>query len=421
MRRNRERGAVLVLFTLASIVLVGFLGLAVDVGMLYLQKQKVQSAADAGALGAAQAMRRGQTDSITTLARAESARNGFTNGTGGVTVTVNNPPLGGQKTGNSAYTEVVVTQPLNTYFLRILGQNTASVSARAVATVGAATGCIYAMSSSAEGAVRVDGRLVTDCGIISNSNSSKSLEFAGGTLSAAYYTVVGNYTGNVSPTPTTRAATTPDPLASMTAPPFPADNYYSTSVSGTATLNPGVYHGGISITTYANVTFNPGVYVMNGGSLSAAGKNNLNGTGVTFYFTANQTVPVSRPAGFLLSKTTSPGTVLINGGTATEGITNFSAPTSGPTEGKLFIQDRTRPSSAPFDIQGSNQTNIEGVIYFPGSDILYQNSTENQAHYTIIVGKTLRLDGGGANLRVKNDYSVLASGAPIKAQVVISE
>ncbi len=87
----------------------------------------------------------------------------------------------------------------------------------------------------------------------------------------------------------------------------------------------------------------------------------------------------------------------------------------------MFIQDRTQPSGTPFDIQGSNQTNIEGVIYFPGSDLLYQNSTENQAHYTIIVGKTLRLDGGGANLRVKNDYSVLASGAPIKAQVVISE
>ena len=50
MRRTRERGAVLILFTLAAVVLVGFLGLAIDVGMLYLQKQKVQSAADAGAL-----------------------------------------------------------------------------------------------------------------------------------------------------------------------------------------------------------------------------------------------------------------------------------------------------------------------------------------------------------------------------------
>lgn len=421
MRRRRERGAVLILFTLAAVVLVGFLGLAVDVGMLYLQKQKVQSAADAGALGAAQAMRRGQTGSITTLARAESARNGFTNDVGGVVVSVNNPPLGGQKAGNSAYTEVVVTQPLNTYFLRILGQTTATVSARAVATVGGATGCIYAMSSSAEGAVRIDGRLVTDCGIISNSNSSKSLEFAGGTLSAAYYRVVGNYIGNVSPTPTIHAAATPDPLLTMTAPPFPSTHFYSTSVSGTATLNPGIYHGGISISQYANVTFNPGVYVMNGGNLFASGKNTLNGTGVTFYFTANQTVPVSRPPGFLLSKTTTPGTVLINGGTATEGVTNFSAPTSGPAEGKLFIQDRTQPANSPFDIQGSNQTDIEGIIYFPGTDILYQNSTENQAHYTIIVGKTLRLDGGGANLRVKNDYSVLASGAPIKTQVVISE
>ena len=50
-----ERGSILVLGALAATVLIGFVGLATDVAMLYAQRQALQNAADAAALGAAAA------------------------------------------------------------------------------------------------------------------------------------------------------------------------------------------------------------------------------------------------------------------------------------------------------------------------------------------------------------------------------
>lgn len=51
--RHDENGQVLVLTAFCMLVLLGFLALAVDVGMLYRQKRLVQTAGDAGALAAA--------------------------------------------------------------------------------------------------------------------------------------------------------------------------------------------------------------------------------------------------------------------------------------------------------------------------------------------------------------------------------
>jgi Flp pilus assembly protein TadG len=52
-RRRRERGAILVWFALGFLVIVGFIGIAVDVGRMYLVRTEGQTYVDAGALAAA--------------------------------------------------------------------------------------------------------------------------------------------------------------------------------------------------------------------------------------------------------------------------------------------------------------------------------------------------------------------------------
>lgn len=52
-RRNGERGAVAVLTALSMVVLLGFVALAVDVGLLYAERAELQSGADAAALAIA--------------------------------------------------------------------------------------------------------------------------------------------------------------------------------------------------------------------------------------------------------------------------------------------------------------------------------------------------------------------------------
>lgn len=49
-----ERGQILVLFAFAFPILLGFVGLVVDVGMIYLEKERLQNKVDAAALGGAQ-------------------------------------------------------------------------------------------------------------------------------------------------------------------------------------------------------------------------------------------------------------------------------------------------------------------------------------------------------------------------------
>ncbi|WP_256840687.1 pilus assembly protein TadG-related protein [Ornithinimicrobium cryptoxanthini] len=53
-RAGGERGAVAIIFALLLVALIGFIGLAVDLGAMYAKRQELQVAADAAALAAAQ-------------------------------------------------------------------------------------------------------------------------------------------------------------------------------------------------------------------------------------------------------------------------------------------------------------------------------------------------------------------------------
>jgi Flp pilus assembly protein TadG len=66
--RRRQGGAVLVLVALAMIALIGFVGLALDLGKLYVTKSELQNSADACALAAARDL-----DGITPLSVSEAA------------------------------------------------------------------------------------------------------------------------------------------------------------------------------------------------------------------------------------------------------------------------------------------------------------------------------------------------------------
>ena len=51
--RRKERGAVAIMVALALVALIGFVGLALDLGKLYVVKSELQNSADSCALAAA--------------------------------------------------------------------------------------------------------------------------------------------------------------------------------------------------------------------------------------------------------------------------------------------------------------------------------------------------------------------------------
>lgn len=118
---NEQRGAVLALLALLMPALLGVLALVVDNGSLYALRRKMQSAADAAVITAAQEVRRKNAD-YKTAAVKDAERNGFTP-SATVTVDVNNPPKYGNFAGNTNYVEVQITQQAPLFFMRALNKS----------------------------------------------------------------------------------------------------------------------------------------------------------------------------------------------------------------------------------------------------------------------------------------------------------
>lgn len=416
-----ERGQILIITPIVLLTLVAFMGLAFDIGYLFFQKRKMQAATDAAVVGALQELLHGaSTVSAQLAAKRDAGLNGFVDGVDSVVTTLNNPPLSGPHTGDANYVEAVVSQPQPTFFMRVLNFSSVPITTRAQGRMGPGSDCVFLIDPAAQDQLLVDGTFTSSCGVMASSTSYNALHVNSGSATASSFSTAGNYVGTFNPTPSTGVPPAPDPLAYLAPPTFPPNNFYGTVVTNSTPLNPGVYHGGILVKAGVHAYFNPGVYVLNGGvGLYGQGGPNtfLEGTGVTFYFTANQPVP-NPPNGFNAAVTTTPAVFLMDG----QGGASLVAPTSGPMAGILFFQDRNPANQGtPFDIQGTNTSKFEGTLYIPGADLRYQNNTTNTAAYTIIVAKTLRLNGGSANLAVQSDYSSLANGSPLKTVPVLTQ
>jgi hypothetical protein len=400
-------GQVMVLICVAIITIMGLIGLVIDVGSMQAQKQAMQTAADSAALAAAQEFNYG--DSVA-AGQTDAASNGFTNGTNGVTVTINNPPKNGPNTGVSGYLEAIVSEPMSTYFLRPLGITSVTVSARAVASTGNGPNCIYILDPSASGAMTINGNvsLQMSCGLLVDSSSSSGMIVNGNVgISASTIGVVGGYlsNGNVTITPAVKKGivAASDPLAYVPAPSYGACNYNSFSLNGNNgtqsspyQMHSGVYCGGMSFNGNSYLHFNTGTYVIAGGGVTVNGNATMTGTGVTFYNTSGS----SGYKGIILN-----GNVTMN----------LSAPTSGSLEGMLFFQDRSvSGTSAGSTINGNSGSTIDGALYFPTTTLTY-NGNSSSSGYSIIVADKWIANG---NSSLGNNYTSLANGSPIKGPVL---
>src|SRR5580700_7666627 len=107
--RSKERGSITFIAAISMVALVGFTGMAVDVGYLQWTQVRIQDATDAAAQAALIELENGNTDWVTAGQNA-AAMNGFVNGANGVTVTVNNPPTQGTMKGQTNALEAIITQ-----------------------------------------------------------------------------------------------------------------------------------------------------------------------------------------------------------------------------------------------------------------------------------------------------------------------
>ncbi|MGE0529391.1 MAG: TadE/TadG family type IV pilus assembly protein, partial [Bdellovibrionales bacterium] len=112
-------GKVLILFALLLPVLLGMLGLVLDLGIILTQYRQAHNAADVVAMATALAKLRGASDSSAeNLAQTLFAQ---LDGMGDATLTICLPPTAGSYAGKSGYVEAIVSKPVSTWFIQVLG------------------------------------------------------------------------------------------------------------------------------------------------------------------------------------------------------------------------------------------------------------------------------------------------------------
>lgn len=390
-KQQRESGQALVAAVFGLVVLLGAAGLAIDVGYLRYQRRLQQSAADSAALAGAAESAAGN---ATSAAQADSSLNGFTNGVNNVTVAVNPAFAFGTNTG--VQVQVSAVQP--TFFMRIFGVNTATVSTVAVALFSSTKNCVYALNGF--GTALNNGATVAapGCGIVVNSNLLNT-----GSITANSVSVHGTASGSAtSPAAVTGTVEAGDPLYRLT-PPAGGTGCTAATYNGPTgaapPLNPRPLRQGrycsIVVTGNVNLTLNPGTYTITTGGVSLNGKGTVTGTGVTIYLTGNA------------------GSVAINTAPTANETLQLRAPTTSALAGILFYQDPGNTQTANIDGKGTSR--LQGALYFPGATLNLSN-TGTLAAYTLAVAKTLSL-GGTVNLG--SNFSSLPGGSPIKNAVLV--
>jgi Flp pilus assembly protein TadG len=396
-------------------MLLGFAGAAIDVAYWLNAARGLQSAADQAAYSAAVAA--GSTGcsgtTYTQQARAVAAARGYINGQNATTVSVSCRP------SDVSFT-VRITQDQPRWFTNLFLTSSPSASAQATSQAAAKVSdvCVLALAGSVvdEGVIGTDTAALwlngnstanLHCGVAVDSSDTASLSTGGSSgLSASSIYLLGDMQG--SPSGSSTIATTPtannilknqtsaiaDPYGGR---PIPAHSscgsYTPTTYDTSGTLNPGVFCGGLTIGSNAHTVhvLNPGIYYVVGGNFEISSKASVTSAGgVTFVLTGDSTHGYA--------------SATINGSADVA----LSAPTSGPTGGMLFFQDRNAPfsggsSSSSSCGSGSSQNQINGgstqfltgALYFPSQSLCYggNSSTSGAGKCTQIIARQISFTG----------------------------
>ncbi len=400
-RLKEQSGVIAIIIALLLPVLVGILGIIIDLGFAYQYKRLMQTAADAGAMAGAHWLYRGEVGSLNNEVLYDTGRNGF-DGSHGETRTINRPPTSGDFAGKDSFVEVIISQQLPTYFMPVLGINDMTVAARAVAGVGGSQGCVYVLDGTEDKALEVSSGSTLSalgCKIKVSSCSSEAMSTTSGSSATADdIDVCGDYDCSGStcePTPDTGecdgnpCAKGEDPLATVPDPVVPGGcvhTEYKVSSVGTQSnrfqiYGDQTYCGGLWVESGSHVNFNPGTYWIIGGGFNIGSGSTATGDGITIYN--------SEGAGYSYEP------IGIQSGSHVE-FTAQQGDSAGVFDRILFWQDRSITGDYDNKIESNTGSFFEGLLYFRDQHLMFHSNTtgESSAGYSVVVANTLEVSSG---------------------------
>ena len=374
--------------------LIGFVGLAVDVGMWYQNKRDLQNAADSAVVAAAI----NGSGAYQSEAKAVAARYGFVDGAGGITVTA----LSNQTcpdTSGDCYTVTITEASAPAYFSAVLGIPGPTLASSAIAGgIVEHSYCVLALASSGTNpAILANGAPfanLSGCNIMSNTG----MDCHGHNLNAPIGDAVGTDSG-CGITQNSNMAAVADPYAYL-ASSIPANT------CGSYPQEPSV-----SITTWA-----PGAKTL-GATTIVCGDLKLSGTGG-----ATTTLTTASPGSVLVIENgqldtngntlqTAAGSALTIIFSGTAGSYTHAATGSG-TLTFNWLRHRGNPGPAlhsyqdpalttGVNVSGGPTWDITGLVYLPHASVTFsgtENSSTNGGSCFGLVVDNLTINGTGSIL-----------------------
>jgi hypothetical protein len=373
---------------------VGGIGLGAEIGFWYFKERQLQHAADLAAHAAGTRKRAGDSgDALTEAALSIASKSGFDESSG--TLAVFAPPESGENAGDPDAVEVRLTRQVPRLFSAIFDDAPLALDARAVALVrGGHEACVLALSPTAPNAVKLSGSSLVDlnhCDLASNSMASDSILMSGGSasLQAGCVYAVGEIVETTRLTLTEcdevkeYAPVTADPYALVQEPAGIANIPCNTQDLGNAnsetTVTPTYPHAsGMSATRFCGglsvqgtTMFGPGLYIIDGGTVSANAGAAIRGTGATFFLTNGAAARLNGSADL-----------------------DLSPPTAGPYSGLTFFGTRSG-TGLTHQVNGTSGSVVEGAVYFAASHIEFSGNskTSGGGGCTQVIGNTVELTG----------------------------
>ena len=394
--RRDERGNTGIVFAFAIVPMILLVGGAIDVGNVYTHQMRLQNAGDAAVLAA------NTMAEATTADRQAAALKSFQLNTAGTPILSGVTPAI-TVTGTTVALEAQANVP--TPFLQLMQLNHMTIRAntRAGVTTTLATNpgkiCLLALDPSSSDGIHIQGDndiKYLDCWAHTNSKMGTAINANGSQATAVGkgHCAVGGSSvphNNFSPVVKAGCQAVADPFATVSAY-HPTATYTSTFTApsipstctannlnlkkGSYTLNPGRYCGGIALQAQAKVTLNPGIYIIDNGTLLVQSGSSMSGSNVLFYFSG-----------------TNARMTLIGGG-----VMNLKGRTAGSTyQGFLFIAHPNANRDGASNIQGGGTMNLEGVLYMPRQRIEVSGNghVNGSTQYFGMIAKDFYFRGNG--------------------------
>lgn len=401
-RTDRRRGMVMVWMALCLAAIIGIVAIGLDGGRIRQERRQAQSTADASALAAAaQLYANADVAAARAAALKIAAANDHPNDGQTSIVTVHIPPQSGDFVGKAGFAQVIVERRMSASFSAIFGFQTLTIQARATArgvpaSIDAAVRGLWTLHLKGQHGFdyEADANTTVAGPVMVNSDHKSAYHVSrGGVIQADSHAVVGLIDappGALIGPIKTGIAPFADPLANLPAPnvqDYPVRSTTRVDISkGDATLQPGVYQGGIRFTSDGTLTLLPGIFIMEGGGFEMSrtfvggdSKGTLIGNGVMIYNTGPRDDPVKIDC---------------------DGQVTLSPPTSGTYASICLFQDRA--VHRDFQMTGSGIINITGAMYFPNANVEFDikaGGTTKAA--AAVVCQSLRIRG---NSDLRFDY-----------------